>query len=104
MSIKAGLSNPRVRDPALKLISDKLPDKLLKLKRFMNIMRGEEVDGATDDSGDDQERHVRVRRQSIGERRKQIREKAFERGSQTERNKHLLAVSLKLKHLTFINP
>ena len=46
----------------------------------------------------DEDEHVvesgRVRRYSIGERRKQIREQAFGRGAMTERNKLLMAVSI----------
>jgi hypothetical protein len=100
--IKTALSHPHVRDPALKLISDKLPEKLQKLTRFMSVVRGDVVvGGGNDESSDDHERHGRVRRYSIGERRKQIREMAFERGAQTERNKHLLTVT---KHLKLLSP
>ena len=65
-------------------------------KHIFNSKEKQNIVFLGDDIDEDQqvEEGGRVRRYSIGERRKQIRDQAFGRGAMTERNKLLMAVSI----------
>ena len=70
--------------------------QLTAQKHFFNSKEKQNIFFLGDDIDEDQqvEEGGRVRRYSIGERRKQIRDQAFGRGAMTERNKLLMAVSI----------
>lgn len=76
-TMKVALTEAGVRDPALKLISNKLPDRISSLMKAMQIMKGEDRGTNLDEVSQVTSSFVASNEPSIGSRRQQLREQYF---------------------------